>query len=513
MRLRTKLLLVLGAGILAVYAASAGAQRTINLRALKRFATENAAGEEARQWAWVERLWRATQGALADAMSEGEMDKFGKILEAQRQVSGLEDLSLFDHDGRITHSSNTNRVKQQLATDLKNLVLSQGQEIRRRISGSFEMYQPLRASKSCLECHVNWKENEVCGAMNLRFSSAELDKAQQGWLQFGDRFARSNLLVTLASLAGLLIAVSALLAGVLHYLMTTPLEGVADSLSLQARQVTTAAGQVNEMSQSLAQRASQQAASLEETSASLEEIASMTQRNADNAHSTKELAARTRAAADSSMIDMAEMSRAIVEIKGSSDSIAKIIKTIDEIAFQTNLLALNAAVEAARAGEGGLGFAVVADEVRNLAQRSAQAAKETALQIRDAIQKSDRGVVLTNKVAQSLGQMAENARRVDQLVMEIATASQEQSEGIRQINTAMASMDQGTQDNVASSQSSADAAGNLKSQAQQMNEAVSQLLEVIGNNQAHYSRTELSQRSPPPNPSHVLAPPEMTLSA
>src|SRR5208337_2106308 len=136
-----------------------------------------------------------------------------------------------------------------------------------------------------------------------------------------------------------------------------------------------------------------------------------------------------------------EMTDAMKEVKAASDDIAKIIKTIDEIAFQTNILALNAAVEAARAGEAGMGFAVVADEVRNLAQRSAQAAKETANKIENSIQKSQRGAQISEKVTASLQQIVVKARQVDELVAGIATASNEQTQGIAQINTAVSQMD------------------------------------------------------------------------
>ena len=257
--------------------------------------------------------------------------------------------------------------------------------------------------------------------------------------------------------------------------------GAVVDVSFQSiSRVVTVTSQVSGASQSLAEGASQQAASLEETSASLEEISSMTKRNAENADHAKQLANQTRSAADSGAQDMQAMSVAMSEIKASSDNIAKIIKTIDEIAFQTNILALNAAVEAARAGEAGMGFAVVADEVRNLAQRSAQAAKETATQIEDSIQKSDRGVQISSKVALSLTEIVAKARQVDELVAEIATASQEQSQGIQQVNTAITEMDKVTQGNASTAAESATASVELNSQAEHLSHAITDLAALLG---------------------------------
>jgi methyl-accepting chemotaxis protein len=257
------------------------------------------------------------------------------------------------------------------------------------------------------------------------------------------------------------------------------LKRISETLSAGADQTASAAGQVSSASQSLAEGASEQAASLEETSSSLEEMSSMTKRNAETAGTVKELGSDARKAGDLGVTDMTALVTAMDAIKTSSADIAKIIKTIDEIAFQTNILALNAAVEAARAGEAGAGFAVVADEVRNLAQRCAQAAKETASKIEDAVQKSAVGADISAKVAQSLEEIVGKARQVDEMAGEVAAASQEQSQGIAQVNTAVTQMDKVTQSNAANAEESAAAAEELTAQAEALKEAVSDLLRLV----------------------------------
>jgi methyl-accepting chemotaxis protein len=277
--------------------------------------------------------------------------------------------------------------------------------------------------------------------------------------------------------------IAAVVALALGLLITKGINRILNRISAAlydgASQVVSAAGQVSSSSQSLAEGASEQASSLEETSASLEEMASMTKRNAENARSANSLAKQAREAADKGASDMQTMAAAMAAIKVSSDDIAKIIKTIDEIAFQTNILALNAAVEAARAGEAGMGFAVVADEVRNLAQRAAQAAKETSAKIEGAITKTSQGVEISAKVAAVLNEIVTKARQVDELVTEVAGASREQTDGITQINTAVGQMDKVTQNNAANAEESAAAAQELNAQAETMKHSVAELLQLV----------------------------------
>ena len=309
-------------------------------------------------------------------------------------------------------------------------------------------------------------------------STSSLDSSTKGsTAAFNSLGAASTTMIVglvLAALIGITLALF------ISRAITKVLKEISNMLDEGSNQVASASSQVSSSSQSLAEGASEQAASLEETSSSLEEMASMTKRNAENAQNANDLAKQARAAADKGVGDMQSMNAAMEAIKVSSDDIAKIIKTIDEIAFQTNILALNAAVEAARAGEAGMGFAVVADEVRNLAQRSAQAAKETASKIEGAITKTAQGVQISAKVAEALNEIVAKARQVDQLVAEVSSASREQTQGITQVNTAVGQMDKVTQSNAANAEESAAAAEELKAQADAMKDSVAELLKLVG---------------------------------
>ncbi len=252
------------------------------------------------------------------------------------------------------------------------------------------------------------------------------------------------------------------------------LDGGFSRVSVAAEEVSTASSQISSGSNDLAQGASAQASSLEEVSSSLQEMASMTKQNAVNAREAKGLTDGARGSAERGVDSMRRLSSAIDRIKSSSDETAKIVKTIDEIAFQTNLLALNAAVEAARAGDAGKGFAVVAEEVRNLAMRSAEAAKNTADLIDESVKNAEGGVSINQEVLQNLEEINDQVRKITEVMGEIAAASDQQSQGIEQINTAVEQMNQLTQQTAASSEESSGAAEELTHQAAELNNVLSQ---------------------------------------
>jgi len=266
------------------------------------------------------------------------------------------------------------------------------------------------------------------------------------------------------------------------------LRRIAVAMAEGAEQVASAATQVSAASQSLAQGSSEQAASLEETSSSSEEINSMTRKNAENSKVAAEFTGQVdqRVAAANQTLD--QMVASMTEINASSEKVSKIIKVIDEIAFQTNILALNAAVEAARAGEAGMGFAVVADEVRNLAQRCAQAARDTASLIEESIAKSQDGMAKLDQVAGAIHSITESAAKVKTLVDEVNLGSQEQARGIEQIAKAIAQMEQVTQKNAANAEESASASQELSGQAETMKSVVGQLQELVGRDERDVGR-------------------------
>ncbi|MDR3698567.1 MAG: methyl-accepting chemotaxis protein [Candidatus Sulfopaludibacter sp.] len=285
---------------------------------------------------------------------------------------------------------------------------------------------------------------------------------------------------------------------------TGHLREVATEMLDGSRKVAAVSGQVASASQSLAQGSSEQAATLEETSSSATEITAVTRKNADNTRSVAGLMAETARLVENANHNLKEMVESMKEINGSSEKISKIIRVIDEIAFQTNILALNAAVEAARAGEAGMGFAVVADEVRSLAQRSAQAAKDTAQLIEESIAKSGAGSTKLAQVGESISRITASATQVKTLVDEVDVGSQEQSRGIEQIATAVSQMEQVTQRSAADAEKSAAASEELASQAQGLYGIVEKLRELVGGKSDQPVETQRLARHSP-NASSSLA--------
>jgi methyl-accepting chemotaxis protein len=301
--------------------------------------------------------------------------------------------------------------------------------------------------------------------------------------------ARTNTIVLAITIIGILVGIGA--AYFITRSIVGPINKVISTLRNGSDQVSQASGQLSESSQQLSEVANEQASSLEEISSSLEEMSSMTKQSSGNAQQVHNLTTEAQGLVQKGKASMSSLAEAMSGIKHSSDSTARIIKTIDEIATQTNLLALNAAVEAARAGEAGRGFAVVAEEVRSLAQRSADAAKETAELIEGSQERTGSGVALAEQTQGAITAIADSTEKIAQLIAEITEATKEQSQGIDQINTAVAEMDKSTQQNAANSEEAASASEELSGQAETLNTVVADLIQVVtgsGNNTQSFDR-------------------------
>jgi hypothetical protein len=361
-------------------------------------------------------------------------------------------------------------------------------------------------SDSCVQCHnthpespkKDWKLGDVRGVLEVE-SPIDAQVAANHTM-----VARMGIITLIT--AALLMGIVAFC--VVHW-VSRPVRRTVAFVNETGDKVASAAGHVSTASQSMSAAACQQAASIEETSAALEEVSSMVKLNTGKAQRATELIKQTRVAAEQGSGNMRIMNDAMAAIKAASGETAKIVKTIDEIAFQTNLLALNAAVEAARAGEAGKGFAVVADEVRGLARRSAEAAKETAVKIEGAIRSAAEGVEISGKVSLALNDIVTKTREVDDLAAEVAHASREQSQGITQINSAVAQMDQAVQQNADHTEESAAAAKALNAQAYQMRDSMHELLLLVGGNSADGETPVASSATPTVRAKPTLKPAAM----
>ncbi len=355
---------------------------------------------------------------------------------------------------------------------------------------------------------ANWESNLEVGRQRTKVGDQVLSIAGEtaqagvaGTRKIADGAQNALSTASMVMIIGLVVAlaVGCSLAFVIARSITKPIHRIIEGLTAGSEQTASAAGQVSSASQSLAEGASEAAASIEETTANVTEMAAMTKKSAENATEARNLTGQTESGAAKGTEAMKRMSAAINDIKQSSDETSKIIKTIDEIAFQTNLLALNAAVEAARAGDAGKGFAVVAEEVRNLAQRSADAAKDTATLIEGSVGKAETGVEISQEVGAALDEIATLASQVNEFVGQIADASNEQSRGIDEVNSAVAQLDQVTQQNAANAEESASAAEELSSQSEQLSSMVGDLVRLVGGadgrGHEHASRESSAQTS------------------
>jgi methyl-accepting chemotaxis protein/methyl-accepting chemotaxis protein-1 (serine sensor receptor) len=407
-------------------------------------------------------------------LSEPDPSKKAEIERSIEENKGRSSLAMREYEPTITTADDRalyDKLKPALQQYMDALpgvlaLSGAGKAEQARDKYDAEAQAPFNAAKDLLQAE-----------MQLNQTNGEKDAAESQQA-YGVALRVLAIALALCSLGG------AALAFVVIRGMNKTLRQAVTELSQGAAQVASAASQVFSSSQSLAQGSSEQAASLEETSASSEEISSVARKNTESSRSAADLVAGSQRKFVETNQSLEQTVVAMDEINTQSGKISKIIKVIDEIAFQTNILALNAAVEAARAGEAGMGFAVVADEVRNLAQRCAQAARDTAALIEESIAKSNDGKVKVDHVAEAIRTITEESARVKTLVDEVNLGSQEQARGIEQIGKAIIQMEQVTQKTAANAEESASAAEELNAQSGTLKDIAERLMAMVGGGEA-----------------------------
>lgn len=351
-----------------------------------------------------------------------------------------------------------------------------------RLESSYREYARLCEANEPDEANAYTDSNAVPALARLSEIGPKLVGSVKGSVsrQKADVISRINANRWTTSFVVLLAIVAGVWIAYVIREVTASLHNLTKSLLDGSSMVSSAASQVSSSSQQLAQGASEQAASLEETSSSTEEISSMTNKNAESAKLAATIVAKAGEDIEATNGKLKELITSMSLINESSNKISKIMKIIDEIAFQTNILALNAAVEAARAGEAGMGFAVVADEVRNLAQRCAQAAKDTAVLIEESMTNCRVGGEKLAIVTAGIQEISQGATEVKTLVEEVSVGSQEQAKGLEQIAGAIAQMEQVTHKTAASAEEGASAGAELSAQSESLREIVDHLTALVG---------------------------------
>jgi methyl-accepting chemotaxis protein len=478
MTLQKKLLLTLLGGLVVILPLTQGLQYLHSQGTTRALASASTKLLLTREQQNIENIHTGIALAVTEFLARGDMSIFERLIALRQEIPGFTEFSLYDRQGVITYSSDKSALQRRLAPELQRELFSTGRKLLQPGEKTFDIYEPQIAHPKCLECHDDFKPDTVCGVTHFRFSNdavaqlhAQFDTAQKTASQQGLSDAVWIFLLQFGVVGGLIFLASRSTARTVRR--------VGEQLAEQGEQMKAATAGLAETSHAVAESASQQAATLADTNRALAEMAALTQQSADNAGKVTGLSRQSRQAAEAGALEMRELAAAMQAIQGASQDIAKVIQTIDQIAFQTNILALNAAVEAARAGEAGQGFAVVAEEVRSLAQRSASAARDTAVLIEGAVRKTQLGAGISERATQGLQQIVEHVRKVDALATATATAAKEQSLGIRQLTQTVSQLDGGTQANAAQAEEGASAAQELSAQAEALEDAVSELMSLV----------------------------------
>ena len=495
MKLHSKLILSLLGGLVLVVVIAQIFNYTNVIEHIQRLARTNIQQLEEQETKSATNIFHSVERATAGSLERGEMKKFSRLLEAQREIEGLLEFSLYDRNGVVSHSSDIAFLTKKIDDGVGNRLARNPQMLLLNTPQAIEIYQPQLVVGDCVRCHTGWKLGEIGGIIHFRFSNAALKEAKKHADLALTRIQRVTLLNAAFAVAGIVGVLVAAMFFLVRKFVGQPLgefvgllklfeahEGdltrripvhSRDEIGKLARlfnsfiaKLDAAIGQSQASAFIVGEGARKQAAVVAETSDSMKEIAAMTQHNVKGAQGSDQLISRVSQEISKAHGKMELLNQDMETLKEASDKTAKIIRTIDEIAFQTNLLALNASVEAARAGSAGAGFAVVADEVRSLAIRTTEAAKNTAALIEDTVNRIQAGSAMVSQTRSEFEALAENSQQARRLMDEITRSSQEQDRRIHQINQSLAEMDQATRRNAGQADQLTAVMGTFKTQNQ-----------------------------------------------
>ena len=436
----------------------------------------------------AQNIFVSVERAVEGSLIRGEMEKFTRLLEAQREIKGLLEFSLFGLNNTVEYSSLGKAVGRDMPGEVAEELANNRKIILRETPTTLEIYKPHIVVGDCVRCHTDWKLGALGGVSFMSYSRKSQIEAVKQTNQAVAAIQESSLLYAGASTLGLILVFALGMYLTVRIFVKRPLNNVVEALrqydvdlTLQmdagskdeigqmarllngfVSKLNRIVGKAQAVADKVGSRASAQAESLQKISDSMIQVAATTQKSADNSKD-----ARTRLEQAQNEVSRMDgsiklLSSSMADLSDVSNQVATIVRTIDEIAFQTNLLALNAAVEAARAGEAGAGFAVVAEEVRGLALRSAEAAKDTSALIQNTIQKIKEGDSITQEASEIFTSVIANIEQSVGLAEDIADATQEQNVSIQQVNQTLRQIEQRTRENSAQAQELSDTMGTFE---------------------------------------------------